>query len=155
MFIIPWEYKKEYYLIECCENIISINNIFKEECYAKLMNKSSNSGFLYDDNYLCVSSYGSNSIKIWDLVNKNLIKNIEISDYKGRGIIQWNDIYTIVGCEKGFSIINLKEGKFIKKIFTKESNDVYELKKIKLSQLGDCLICREEKTLGLYCLTIS
>ena len=152
--MIPWAFKNEYYLIECCENNISINNIFKEECYAVLMNKSSFSGFLYNDNFLCVSSYEGNSIKVWDLANKILLKSIEINDYKGRGILQWNNTYSIVGCENGFAVVNLKEGKFVKKICTKGNKDIIELKKIKLSQLGDCLICRDkENELSLYSLT--
>ena len=91
---------------------------------------------------------------MWDLANKTLLRSIEINDYKGRGILQWNNNYSIVGCENGFAIVNFKEGKFVKKICTKGNNDIIELKKIKLSQLGDCLICRDkENILSLYTLT--
>jgi len=27
--MIPWLYKNKYYIIECCDNKISINNVFK------------------------------------------------------------------------------------------------------------------------------
>ena len=34
--MIPWNFNNKYYLIECCDYKISINNIFEDESYATL-----------------------------------------------------------------------------------------------------------------------
>ena len=38
-YMIPWLYTYKYYIIECCYEKISINNIFEDECYANLSTK--------------------------------------------------------------------------------------------------------------------
>jgi hypothetical protein len=38
-YLIPWQYQNNYYIIECCTNKISINNMFKDENYAILSSK--------------------------------------------------------------------------------------------------------------------
>ena len=35
-YMIPWLYNNKYYIIECCDYEISINNIFEDENYANL-----------------------------------------------------------------------------------------------------------------------
>ena len=88
-FMIPWLYKNKYYIIECCYNKISINNMLEDECYANLnMNPEGNHfcGYIYNDNYLCVSDYNNNCIRIWDLVNKIIYKEIKYDSRYGRDI---------------------------------------------------------------------
>ena len=68
--MIPWLYKNKYYIIECCYKKISINNMLEDECYANLtMNPEGLHccGYIYNDNYLCVSDNNNNCIRIWDL----------------------------------------------------------------------------------------
>ena len=70
--MIPWLYKNKYYIIECCIYKISINNMLEDECYANLtMNPEGRyyCGYIYNDNYLCVSDY-----------NKKLYKNMGFSE---------------------------------------------------------------------------
>ena len=151
-FMIPWQYKNKYYIIECCNNKISINNILDDECYANLTTNSESShlcGYIYKDNYLCLSDYNSTYIIIWDLINKIIYKKIEIWGINGREIIGWNDKYAIVGIENGFVVINIEEEK-VKKI---EINNtyVYGVKKIKISKLGECLILSDSnKNIKLF-----
>ena len=109
--MIPWLYKNKYYIIECCNKKISINNMLEDECYANLnMNPEGYyyCGYIYNDNYLCVSDNNNNSIRIWDLVNKIIYKEIKYDGRYGYEIIPWNNKYTIVGCEGGFVIINIE-----------------------------------------------
>ena len=139
--MIPWLYKNKYYIIECCYNKISINNMLDDECYANLtMNPEGDHccGYIYNDNYLCASD-NNNCIRIWDLVNKVKYKEIKYEGKCGFEIIPWNNKYTILGCEGGIVIINIEEGKMIKKIKL-DNVHVGGVKKMKISKLGECLI---------------
>ena len=141
-FMIPWMYKRNYYIIECCYYKIAINNLLNDECYANLsMNPEGKHccGYIYNDNYLCVSDLDNNYIRIWDLVNKEMYKQINYDGIRGREIIPWNNKYAILGCEGGFDIIDLEEGKLLKKI--KLDNTYVEgVKKIRGNKLGECIM---------------
>ena len=150
--MIPWLYKYKYDIIECCLYKISINNILEEECYANLnINPEGNHccGYIYNDNYLCVSDYDNNCIRIWDLVNKIIYKEIKYDGSNGREIILWNNKYTIVGSWCCIVIINIEEGKMIKKI---KLDNIYVcgVKKMKINKLGECLIISENNYIKLY-----
>ena len=143
--MIPWLYKNKYYIIECCRYKISINNMLEDECYGNLtMNPEGNHycGYIYNDNYLCVSDYNNNCIRIWDLVNKVIDKEIEYDGRKGCEIIPWNNKYTIVGCLDGIVIIDIEERKMVKKIKS-DNTKVYGVKKMKINKLGESLIVSE------------
>ena len=143
--MIPWLYKNKYYIIECCIYKISINNMLDDECYANLtMNPEGDHycGYIYNDNYLCVSDNDNNCIRIWDLVNKVKYKEIKYEGRCGRENIPWNNKYTILGCEGGIVIINIEEGKMIKKIKL-DNMDVYGVKKMKINYIGKCLVISE------------
>ena len=144
-FMIPWFYQNKYYLIECSDNKIYINNIFEDENYANLSMDPEGSyycGYLYNDNFLCVSDYDQQFIRIWDLAKKVIYKQI---NYDGTDcsyeIIPWNVNYSIFGCDGYFVIININEGKMVKKIDNSNLGDIRGIKKIKMGQLGECLIC--------------
>ena len=151
-YLIPWLYKNKYYLIACCDYEISINNIFENENYATLISKPEGGhycGFLYNENYLCVSDANNNFIRIWDLVQKSIYRIIEFDAQYGKEMIQWDDKYTIIGCDECLIIINLKEGKAVNKI---ESNsNILGVKKIYDDELKECLICSESNnTISIY-----
>ena len=146
-FMIPWLYQNKYYLIECSYNKIFINNMFEDENYANLSLDPEGShfcGYLYNDNYLCVSEYNQNFVRIWDLTKKVIYKQI---NYEGTyntcsyEIIPWNINYTIFGCDRSFVIMNITDGKMIKKIDVNDSHEIRSMKKIKIGQIGECLIC--------------
>ena len=121
--------------------------MLEDECYANLnMNPEGNylCGYIYNDNYLCVSDYNNNCIKIWDLVKKVKYNEIKYDGRNGYEIIPWNNKYTIVGYEGGFVIINIEEGKMVKKIRI-DNTYVYGVKKMKLSKLGECLFIADDK----------
>ena len=154
-FMIPWFYQNKYYLIECSQYKIYINNMFEDENYANLSMDPEGShycGYLYNDYYLCVSDYNQKFIRIWDLVNKVIYKQI---NYDGTSntcsyeIIPWNRNYTIFGCDYSFVIININEGKMVKKIDIKNSGDIRSVKKIKIGQYGECLICQDMANNGI------
>lgn len=141
-YIIPWFYKKQYYIIEICHSKISINNILKEECYANFTIEKEGKyccGYIYNNKYLCFSDLNSNYIRIWDLLNKKMYKQIIYDGQKAREIKPWNDKYTIVGCEGGLVIIDMEKEVMVKKI-TMDNILVEGVKKMKGSKLTECLI---------------
>ena len=97
-------------------------------------------GYIYNNNYLCVSDNWNKYIRIWDLVNKSIYKQINYDAWNGLEIIPWNNKYTIIGCDSCFVIINIEEDKMIKKINSNKAKDFRGLKKIKMNDLGECLI---------------
>ena len=136
--MIPWLYTYKYYIIECCYEKISINNMFEDECYANLSAKGDHfCGYIYNDNYLCVSDDYNNKIIIWNLLNKKIYKEIKYDAKLGREIIAWNNIYTIVGCSGCIVIINIEEEK-VKKIEI-ENSIIGGVKKMRISN-KECLI---------------
>jgi len=142
-YMIQWLYNNKYYIIECCYKKISINNIFEDENYSNLSKQPEGShfcGYIYNNNYLCVSDYNNNYIRIWDLVNKSIYKQINYDARYGCEIIPWNNKYTIIGCDGCFVIIDIEEEKMIKKINSNKAKDFCGLKKIKMNNLGECLI---------------
>ena len=144
-YLIPWQYQNNYYIIECCTNKISINNMFKDENYATLSSKPEGkhlSGYIYESNYLCVSDQNNNVVRIWDLVKKEILKEINNNSSYGYEIISWNNKYTILGCYECFAIVNIEEGKIIRMIDIKRKEcELRGVKKIKTKKFGECLIC--------------
>jgi len=146
--MIPWLYKNKYYIIDCCYYKISISNLLEDECYANfslnLLKFGFCCGYICNDNYLCVSDYTKNCIRMWDLVNKEICKEIEYEGRFGYGIIPWNNKYTILGCESGIVIIDVEKEKMIKKIEL-DNTEVKGVKKLKIDGLGECLIVSDNK----------
>ena len=153
LFIIPWFYKNKYYIIEGGK-LISINNMLEDENYANLFlgnknNENNNiyyiSGYIFKDIYLCANS--NQAIIIWNLVNKILCKVIQINDNSLHRIIPWNNSYAI----SGSNIINIEESKVVEKLdyYTNQNSNnayVYSLRKIKISQFGECLIVSDSSS---------
>ena len=132
--------------------------MFEDENYANLsMDPEGRNfcGYLYNGNYLCVSIYNQKFVRIWDLVNKVIYKQI---NYEGTSntcsyeIIPWNINYTIFGCDGSFVVMNITDGKTIKKTDV-NNGDIRSMKKIKIGQIGECLICvggSNNNTIQLY-----
>ena len=143
-YMIPWEYNNKYYIIECCYHKISINNLLEDENYAKLsMEPEGNHccGYIYNKNYLCVNDIDNNLIRVWNLVNKEVHKQISYDSKIGYGIIPWNNIHAIFAYDGCFNIVDFEKGKTIKKIPLKdEMLFILGIKKFK-KNYEECLIC--------------
>jgi hypothetical protein len=141
--LIPWLYNNKYYIISIYDIGISINNIFEDENYANLnenQEKGYYHGLLFDDNYLCVTDANNNYITIWDLIKKVIDKKISFNAKIGYELVQWNNKYSIIGCDSCMIVIDIKEGKEYTKILGK-NDDILKLKKIKFKDIGECLVC--------------
>ena len=139
-YMIVWVYNNKYYIINFSSDI-SIHNIFENECYAQFRDENSKyyCGFLYKKNYLCANDKNNKLLRIWDLANKNLLKEIKYEGEYGREIIPWNKTYTIVACNHCFIIVDLEKGEVTNKISV-EKSCLGGVKKIRSDKLGECLI---------------
>jgi hypothetical protein len=149
--IIPWEYNNKYYIIELCNGIISIKNIFEEESYTELkFERTDNflSGFLYQDKTLVANIVDKKQILILDLIEKTEYKLIDLTS-TGYSLINWNEKYAIIG-GKNIEIIDLGNKEIIK---CSEMTDIlYSIKKIKNNFFGEGLIAFDEKNnFNLFC----
>ena len=156
LYLIPWKFENKQYIIECCEKKISIINIFEDEIYAILFLKGKDAksycGVVYKDIYLFESDYNNGVLRLWDLINKNLIKMFYINNNL-KGILNWDsENIVLLGYQNGFSIFDLGKKLIIKNISC--DNKVRLLKKIKVSHLGECLIISDDKNnIKLYFLS--
>ena len=152
-YMIPWFYNNKYYIIKL-HNDISVYNIFENECYTEL--KSNNSkyycGFIINNYYLCANDKNNKLLRIWDLVNKNIFKEIIYDGDFGKEIIPWNNIYIIVACKECFIVIDLEKGITTNKIMIINSC-LGGIKKIVLSKFGECLVAADfNNNIGLFSL---
>ena len=158
--ILLWFYNNKYFLIQLAKGNISINNLLEEEHYANLSKGGEEwnlSGFIYNKNYLVVSSECGCYIRIWDLIRKIIFKEFQISGW-GYGIIPWNQKYCIVGSHSKFIIADLEKGKEEKSIearVVRQERDNYGyikyVKKIKINQQGESLLISDiDKNIRLY-----
>ena len=91
-------------------------------------------------------------MRIWDLVNKVIYKQINYDSswcccsYE---IIPWNSKYLIFGSDGYFIIMDINEGNTIQKIDNTVSHEIRSMKKIKIEQLGECLICGGDGNYGI------
>ena len=156
LYLIPWKFENKQYIIECCEKKISIINFFEDEIYAILFLKGKDAksycGVVYKDIYLFESDYNNGVLRLWDLINKNLIKMFYINNNL-KGILNWDsENIVLLGYQNGFSIFDLGKKLIIKNISC--DNKVRLLKKIKVSQFGECLIISDDKNnIKLYFLS--
>ena len=153
-YALPWFYNNKYYIIQCSEDDIINNNLFENENYAKLsLGKVPNQYFcyLYRNNYFCLTSSSKSLVRVWDLINKVIYKQIEYKTKYENGyeIALWNSKYSIVGSHTTIVIIDIEEGKTIK--INEVSNiNIVGIKKIKLGNLGECLITSGFENISLF-----
>ena len=143
-YLLPWEYKNNYYIIELCLNKVSINNLLTDENYAELISTPESShfgGFIYNEKFLCCSSENG-QIRIWNLDKKLLIKKIEKIGSCYFEIIPWNEKYVITANYKNNSFDNfdIEKGELFKQVSTPHTAGVRAVKKIFLPNYGECLI---------------
>ena len=152
-YIIPWynETNEQYYLIELCEDLLVVVSLFQNEVYAKLSEeryKSYSSGFVHkegDIDYLYVCNNWS-EICIWNLISKELVKNIKVSgkcdNIRLYGLLLWNENYLVVidDTRNAIKIIDLKQDKVISSTNYKHNESVRCVKRIKHKIYGECLL---------------
>ena len=90
LYLIPWKYLNQHYIIELCRDKISITAIFSQHKYGELRAEPKGiytSGYLYNDNFLCVVDNEYNLIRIWNLLSRTIYKQISFDATYGYDII--------------------------------------------------------------------
>ena len=145
-FLIYWKYNDKHYIIEGMVNFILIYNVLDNEIYwnTKIQGKHLG-GFVFNDKFLFIAS--NNTIKILDLENKSFYKEIKYGDKYACDIIPWNNKFIIFGTNQYIYIFNNDDYSVIKKI----KGQAIGIKKIKINNLDECLICSDQKgNINLY-----
>ena len=76
-----------------------------------------------------------------------MYKEIELDTSLGLEIIPWNNIYSIIACGGYLVVVDLKQGKTVCKIkCIKVMTNFCGIKKIQISDFGECLICSDNKS---------
>ena len=146
-YLIPWCYNNNYYLIECCNSKISINNILKSENYANLEKSPEGMhccGYIYKNIFLCVTDYNNNFLRIWNLVSKSVAKEISFEGSLCYGITPWNDDFSIITTSEGLLVLDINKGLLAKKITNKKINSLCGIQKINSDDYGECIICSNQ-----------
>ena len=156
--MIPWYYKEKFYIIDICSEKIIINNLLEDKSYAELKLRGIidyQNGFLSEDKYLYAYYNDKYSDKIitWDLINKNMIKNIEVI-YKIRSMLLWDSNYAIILVYDGDKLLyslDIKKQTIERLYDYKNINNIDKIIKIKLNDLGrEYLIFQIGNNLDLF-----
>ena len=156
--MIPWYYKDKFYIIDICSEKIIINNLLEDKSYAELKLRGIidyQNGFLSEDKYLYAyyNDKYSDKIIIWDLINKNMIKNIEVI-YKIRSMLLWDSNYAIILVYDGDKLLyslDIKKQTIERLYDYKNINNIDKIIKIKLNDLGrEYLIFQIGNNLDLF-----
>ena len=150
-FLIQWFYNNNNYIIELCENKFCTYDLLRDEIYFITEPKKSSfytNGFIYNRKFLCTCPL-TEFIEIWDLVNKNLSKNIKIEGHSLSDVIQFDQQYLICADSLGNflilvdylnnRIVEIVDAKHEKKNDTIKGR-VASIKKFESKILGDYLL---------------
>ena len=152
-FIIPWYNKNDgnYYLIECCEELLIIIDILFNNIYAKFDEekfKAFNSGFVHEINdidFLFVAD-SCGEIQVYNLFNKEISYKIDVRKNRPNirlyGLILWNENYIIVNDDnnKSLIVIDIKSQCVVSSTYNEHNDSVRCIKRIQHKIYGECLI---------------
>ena len=155
LYLIPWYFKDEYYIIELCYKKIEIINLEKNKEYAHLKCRFEEDnhirGIIYEENYLCCTSTNG-FIRIWDLIDKNLYRSIKINKDNLVGIIQWDyDILMVANhTNNSLDVVSIENAKLIEQIKTPHSDGVSNIEKVNNDNKVKIISVAKDKTLRFW-----
>ena len=155
-----WNYNNNHYLIEAAYKKITVNNLFKDELYHEFIDSQECyhfNGIIYKQNYYIINTNTgdlNSYIRIYDLINKNIYKSIEVKNYDIESIFLWNDKY-LLSCKnslihKNIQIYDLETLKEEQRIIDGNIK-ILEVKAIKINNIGESLVvCDNENSYKIY-----
>ena len=153
-FLDIWNYNNDHYLIESSYGKISIVNLFKDELYHEFVYNPKSyhfSGILYKRNYYITSEIiedMDSNIIIYDLINKNIYKLIEVKNYEINNLCLWNNKYLLVCANslihKNVKVYNIETMKEEERI-NDQNIKIEEVKKIKLNNYGESIVISDNE----------
>lgn len=155
-----WSYNNNHYLIETTDKKVNVINLFKDELYHEFTPNGGtylHYGIIYKQNYYIINTNTgdlNSYIRIYDLINKNIYKSIEVKNYDIESIFLWNDKY-LLSCKnslihKNIQIYDLETLKEEQRIIDGNIK-ILEVKAIKINNIGESLVvCDNENSYKIY-----
>ncbi len=146
--------KNKNYIISWNKKYFKSFDFNENKLYKLYYNKGSNDNhissiILFNANLTkLIESSEDKNIRIWNFHSAQLLNKIKINA-KIYGICLWNEKYIFAsGNDKKIKMIEIKNGKILKD-FSGHKNSVCSIKKINVTNLGECLISLGYKNDGI------
>ena len=86
-------------------------------------------------------SDGNGYVRLWNLENNKLIKNIHCHSCSLRGLCLWNQQYVIAAAsDKSFKVIDVNNEKCVSSVEGHHLNSLCTIKKVRHPQYGESLL---------------
>jgi len=146
-FINSWKHNNKNYIINANADSVKIYGISKiNDIYGEYSGKQRTwhmSAFVEKLNYIdtLFESDGNGYIRLWNLDNNTLIKNIHCPSSSLRGICIWNNQYIIAASsDKSFKVVDYLKESCVSSITGQHFNSLCTIKKIKHPKYGESLL---------------
>lgn len=153
-YLMSWYNQKDndYYIIELCQERISINSLFKDRQYLDFKDeffaKDLYCGYLYqkeEKDFLCICS-SNGRIIFWDLLSKKVDHTILTNNRCLHYIIPWSERYSVAADyeNKTFIMIDLEANKEVYNLSSRKIDKVVCIKKAIHPVYGQCLLTSDD-----------
>ena len=146
-FINYWKKDSKNYIIDANADSVKIYGIEKEnDLYGEYSGKQRTwhmSAFVEKINGIdtLFESDGNGYVRLWNLENNELIKNIQCPSSSLRGLCFWNEQYIIAASsDKSFKIIDFTKEKMCSSVSGQHFNSLCTVKKVKHPIYGESLL---------------
>lgn len=146
-FINSWEHNNKNYIINANADSVKIYGISKtNDMYGEYSGNQRTwhmSAFVEKINDIdtLFESDGNGYIRLWNLDNNTLIKNIHCPSSSLRGLCIWNNQYIIAASsDKSFKVVDYQKESVVSSIAGQHYNSLCTIKKIKHPKYGESLL---------------
>ena len=146
-FINSWKHNSKNYIINANADSVKIYGMDKiDDLYGEYSGTQRTwhmSAFVekINDIETLFESDGNGYVRLWNLENNTLIKNIQCPSCSLRGLCLWNQQYIIAASsDKSFKVIDFTKEKFVTSISGQHFNSLCTVKKIRHPKYGESLL---------------
>ena len=160
-YMLDWynENDEDIYIIELCDDLISINNLLKSKNYCILKSTINSeeylTGFIYKNDeteYLITGSWNG-CVRMWDLYEKEQIHYLDTNNCELYNIISWSNRYAIISYkfQNKIKIIDIKYFEITLQFESEQFSEIKCIKKIIHPIYGESLLtCSEKGDIKLF-----
>ena len=160
-YMLDWynENDEDIYIIELCDDLISINNLLKSKNYCILKSTINSeeylTGFIYKNDeteYLITGSWNG-CVRMWDLYEKEQINYLDTNNCELYNIISWSNRYAIISYkfQNKIKIIDIKYFEITLQFESEQFSEIKCIKKIIHPIYGESLLtCSEKGDIKLF-----
>ena len=144
------------YLISCNHSQVNSYDIEKKILYKSFKDFNRNVRHLcailvrINETTKLIESDEEGMINIWAFQMSILLEKINVSKNPINEILLWKDNYLISSDYSNLNLINIEEGKIIKRIKCDNKNELYSIEKIVLPQEGENLLIQNKSNEQIY-----